>query len=126
MSLNWESYFSTFASPLNGTTLCGEIAELLKNCIGTRSSVTSKPLNWIAVAGIPVNAHTADGLDFFGEDVMLCGLKFNRFLMGERVYGLSDSSDWPSPRWATPHPASGHLLPIRCGEGIILWDDFLG
>jgi hypothetical protein len=26
----------------------------------------------------------------------------------------------------SPHPASGHLLPIRCGEGIILWDDFLG
>jgi hypothetical protein len=21
----------------------------------------------------------------------------------------------------SPHPASGHLLPIRCGEGIILW-----
>jgi hypothetical protein len=25
----------------------------------------------------------------------------------------------------TPHPAFGHLLPIRCGEGIILWDVFL-
>jgi hypothetical protein len=22
----------------------------------------------------------------------------------------------------SPHPACGHLLPIRCGEGIILWD----
>jgi hypothetical protein len=24
----------------------------------------------------------------------------------------------------TPDPASGQLLPIRCGEEIILWDDF--
>jgi len=24
-----------------------------------------------------------------------------------------------------PHPACGHLLPVRCGEGNILWDDFL-
>jgi len=32
-----------------------------------------------------------------------------------RVFGVVSSS---------PHPACGHLLPIRCGEGIILWDVF--
>ena len=32
----------------------------------------------------------------------------------------------PSHHQGAPHPASGHLLPIRCGEGIILWDDFPG
>jgi hypothetical protein len=34
--------------------------------------------------------------------------------------------DWPVGLPMTPHRAFSHLLPIRCGEGIILRDDFLG